>query len=159
VGESSLDDALPWDRIAAARFQHYTAAHALPAAVSLDRAEAERNKADPNFQWLVASIAASDKLRAQKSLSLNLTDRKAERERLDAERLQRENQRRSAEAKPVFANVVEMDAADDVSGEKAPDILLDRTLQITADIVTDGSKPPPRTVAKRQDNAATTPAP
>ncbi|HMA10835.1 MAG TPA: carboxy terminal-processing peptidase [Steroidobacteraceae bacterium] len=159
VGESSLDDALPWDRIAPARFQHYTAARPLPAAASLDQAEADRNKADPDFQWLVTSIAASDSLRAQKSLSLNLADRKAERERLDADRLQRENQRRAAQGKPAFATVVEMDAADDVSGDKAPDILLDRTLQITADIVTDGSRPPPRTVAKRQDGAAATPAP
>jgi carboxyl-terminal processing protease len=159
VGESSLDDALPWDRIAAARFQHYTSARAVPTAIALDHAEAERNKADPDFQWLVASIAANDKLRAQKSLSLNLVERKAERERMDADRLQRENQRRAVLGKPAFAGVVEMDAADDVSGDKAPDTLLDRTLQITADIVADGSKPPPRTVAKRQDAAAPTPAP
>jgi hypothetical protein len=51
-----------------------------------------------------------------------------------------------------------MDASDESGGDKAPDILLDRTLQITADIVTDGSKPPPRTVAKRQGETAT-PAP
>ena len=159
VGESSLDDALPWDRIAAARFQHYTASRPLPAAQALDKAEADRSKADPDFQWLVASIAASDKLRAQKSLSLNLADRKIERERLDAERLQRANERRAAQGKPAYATVVELDAAaDEAAGEKAPDILLDRTLQITADIVTDGSRPPPRTVAKRQDGAAT-PAP
>jgi carboxyl-terminal processing protease len=158
VGESSLDDALPWDRIAAARFQHYTSARVAPTAQVLDRAEAERNKSDADFQWLVASINASDKLRAQKSLSLNLADRKTERERLDSERLQRENQRRTALGKPAFAGVVEMDAADDVSGDKAPDTLLDRTLQITADIVSDGTKAPPRTLAKR-DGTATTQAP
>jgi carboxyl-terminal processing protease len=153
VGESSLDDALPWDRITPARFQTYTAARALPGAQLLGLAEVERSKADPDFQWLVASIAASDRLRAQKSLSLNLAERKAERERLDAERLQRGNLRRVAQGKPAFASVVEMDAAEDTAGDRTPDILLDRTLQITADIVTDGAKPPARTVAKRQESA------
>jgi hypothetical protein len=64
------------------------------AAMVLDSAEAARNKADPDFQWLVTSIAATEKLRQQKSLSLNLAQRKQERESLDAERLRLENQRR-----------------------------------------------------------------
>jgi carboxyl-terminal processing protease len=154
VGESSLEDALPWDRISPARFTQYTAARPLPTAMSLDQSEAARNRVDPDFQWYSSSIQASEKLRAQKSLSLNLVERKAEREKLDAERLARENQRRTAQGKPVFATVVEMDASDEVAGDKAPDIVLDRTTEITADIVLDGAKPPPRTIAKRQDNNA-----
>jgi hypothetical protein len=49
--------------------------------------------------------------------------------------------------------VVALDSSDEASGDKAPDTLLDRTLQITADIVLDGASPPPRTVAKRREEA------
>ena len=96
---------------------------------------------------------------AQKSLSLNLEERKAERAVLDAARLARENSRRADKGKTPFETVVAMDASDETNGEKVPDVLLDRTLQITADIVTDGVKPPARTVAKRQDGSNSTPAP
>ena len=68
----------------------------------LDRTEAERSKADPDFQWLVDSIAADEKLRAQKSLSLNLAKRKAEREVLDTARLARENVRRVEQGPDPF---------------------------------------------------------
>jgi carboxyl-terminal processing protease len=135
VGESSLEAALPWDRIAPATFQRVAAATSVPTAVALDRSEAERRTANPDFQWLVNSIAAGDKLRAQKSLSLNLAKRKAERETIDADRLRRENARRVALGKPGFQTLPAMEAADDVTGDKAPDILLDRTLEIAGDIV------------------------
>jgi len=121
----------------------------------LDSAEAARNKADPDFQWLVTSIAAAEKLRQQKSLSLNLAQRKQERESLDAERLRLENQRRAAQGKPPFAKLEEIESADDAARDTAPDILLDQTYQITADLVADAAaKGPPKAVAKRQDKSA-----
>jgi len=155
VGESSLEAALPWDRIAAAGFQRFTAARPMPTAMVLDSAEAARNKSDPDFQWLVTSIAATEKLRQQKSLSLNLAQRKQERESLDAERLRLENQRRAAQGKPPFAKLEEIESADDAARDTAPDILLDQTYQITADLVADAAaKGPPKAVAKRQDKSA-----
>jgi carboxyl-terminal processing protease len=156
VGESSLEAALPWDRIAPANFQHFNAARPLPTAMKLNTDEASRNKADPDFQWLVNSIAANDKERAKKSLSLNLAARKAERETFDAARLARENSRRVDKGQTPFTTVTAMESSDDVNGEKAPDILLDQTTQIMADIVADAAaaKNPPRAVAKRQDPEA-----
>ena len=135
VGESSLEAALPWDRIAAAPFQHYSNPVVVPTALALDSSEAARDKSDPNFQWLVQSIAANEKLRADKTLSLNLAKRKVERETIDAERLKRENTRRVALGKTPFPSLTEMEASDEVSGDKAPDILLDRTTEIVGDIV------------------------
>jgi len=154
VGESSLEAALPWDRIAAASFEHFNAARPVPTAMKLNTEEAVRNKADPDFQWLVNSISANDKERAKKSLSLNLLQRKAERETFDAARLARENSRRKDKGQTPFETVSAMESSDDVNGEKAPDILLDQTAQIMADIVVDaaGAKTPPRTVAKRQES-------
>jgi carboxyl-terminal processing protease len=156
VGESSLEAALPWDRIAPATFQHFNAARPLPTAMKLNTDEAARNKADPDFQWLVNSIAANDKERAKKSLSLNLVERKAEREAFDTARLARENSRRKDKGQTPFETVAAMESSDDVNGDKAPDILLDQTAQIMADIVAEAAaaKTPPRTVAKRQEAEA-----
>jgi carboxyl-terminal processing protease len=124
--------------------------------MKLNSDEAMRNKADPDFQWLVNSIAANDKERARKSLSLNLVERKAERETFDTTRLARENSRRKDKGQTPFATIAAMEASDDVNGEKAPDILLDQTAQIMADIVADAAaaRTPPRTVAKRQESEA-----
>ncbi len=158
VGESSLEAALPWDRIAPATFQRYAARAPVPTAVALDRSEADRVRGDPDFQWLVTSITANDKLREQKSLSLNLVKRKAERESLDGDTLRRENERRKALNKPAFPSLEELLKSEETTGDNAPDILLDRTTQIMGDIVA-GIGPadaPPRAVAKRNEPAKET---
>ena len=120
--------------------------------------ESTRNKADPDFQWLVNSIAANDKERARKSLSLNLAVRKAERESADTARLTRENTRRTDKGQTPFTTVALMESSEETNGDKAPDILLDRTAQIMADIVADAAaaKAPARTVAKRQEPEVST---
>jgi carboxyl-terminal processing protease len=151
VGESSLDDALPWDRIAPAKFQRYTEPRAIPTVAALDRSETDRDQSNPDFKWLVASIADNDRLRAQKSLSLNLAKRKAERASQEAESLRLENDRRKSEGKPVFATFEEMTKAAGDNVDDGPDqIVLDRTTQIMADIVT-GAEPAEatRTLAQR----------
>jgi len=183
VGESSLDAALPWDRIAPANFQRYTASRPVPSATALGQSEAERGKHDPDFQWLVGDITAYQKLRAQKTLSLNLAKRKAERESLDADQLRRENERRKALGKATFASLAEMEAATQpasqaagntqvsesaeaaieaanarakaegrpvqaVQPEKEPDILLNSTTEIMADIVSGIEPKTSRTMAQ-----------
>jgi carboxyl-terminal processing protease len=160
VGESSLEAALPWDRIAPAPFQRFSSAAAVPAAAILDSSEAERSKADANFQWLANSIAVDEKLRERKSLSLNLAKRKAEREASEATRLKLENDRRAALGKPLYKTTEEMDAAAsaDAAAEKELDILLDSTTQIVGDIVagvgnTPALKPPARPIAQQVPSA------
>jgi carboxyl-terminal processing protease len=156
VGESSLEAALPWDRIAPAGFQRQTSNPPAPDAAALGRSEAERGKTDPGFQWLVGTIAAYDKQRAEKTLSLNLEARKAERTTLDDDRLKRENERRKAQGKPLIPNLEELEKSDEVNGEKAPDILLDRTTEIMGDVVAgvSATPAPPRAIAKREGAAA-----
>jgi carboxyl-terminal processing protease len=89
VGESALDDALPWDRIASADFRALDSK--LPSIAKLAMEEAARQNRDPDYRWLVNDIAAIDTLRQQKTISLNIEARRAERTRLEAERLAREN--------------------------------------------------------------------
>jgi carboxyl-terminal processing protease len=150
VGESALEAALPWDRIQPASFRRVSFTADAPPAAELARIEAERARNDPDFNWLLESIAANERLRGQKSLSLNLGERKAERERLDAERLARENKRRQARGLPPFASLEELEKADQDEANRAPDVLLDRTTQIMADIITGLPASPAPTVARKQ---------
>ena len=92
-------------------------------------------------------------------LSLNLAERKAEREQLDADRLKRENDRRKALGKKPFATLEEMEKSDEVTGDKAPDILLDRTAEIMGDLIAGLPREPARTVARKPDEPAQKPAP
>jgi carboxyl-terminal processing protease len=148
VGESALEAALPWDRIAAAGFRRTSAATQGPTAAELEKSESARAMNNPDFRWLVEGIAINERLRSQKTLSLNLAERKAEREQLDADRLKRENERRKAQGKTLFATLEELEKSDEVTGDKAPDILLDRTAEIMGDLV--AGLPPPRTLARKQ---------
>ncbi len=141
VGESSLEAALPWDRIPGVPYQAWRQPQATPSVAQLTKDETTRGQKDADFRWLVADISAIETLRKQKSLSLNLPERKAEREKLDADRLARENARRAAQGKPALKSLVDNEDEEGESkqaaakAEKGPDILLDQASQIMADIV------------------------
>jgi carboxyl-terminal processing protease len=148
VGESSLDAALPWDRIAPASFKPLPRATTLPTANMLDKSESERGQADPDYQWYLTSIAATEQVRAQTSLSLNLEQRKQERETLDAERLGRENVRRTRQNQSPFPT---LQAVDDEYNELVKknaqlDVPLDQTAQILADIILSATPQRGRTI-------------
>ena len=92
IGESSLEHALPWDRIAAARFSALPRSSDLITTLTDD--ERKRAANDPDYHWLLDSVAAAEKTRSTKSVSLNLAVRQKERESLDSARLALENTRR-----------------------------------------------------------------
>jgi carboxyl-terminal processing protease len=146
VGESALDSALPWDRIAGVPFQASTESTSVPPVAVLASEEDTRAQHDADYRWLVSDIAAIDTVREEKSLSLNLKVRKDERAKLDKERLDRENARRAAKSQPAYKSVEELDKVKDDS----PDIVLTQSAEIMADIVT-GSRPqtPPQKTARR----------
>ncbi|NBU24764.1 MAG: hypothetical protein EBS39_03935 [Gammaproteobacteria bacterium] len=127
VGESSLPGALPWDRIAAAPYDGLAVKP--PSIAELATRERARQQQDPDYRWLVSDINALDQQRQQKTVSLNLEERRAERTRLEAARLARENERRSAHSLPPLAAVGDIDPA------KLPDVLLDQAAEVMADIV------------------------
>ena len=132
VGESALDSALPWDRIAGVPFRTDQREETPIPALSTE--EGQRAQKDPDYRWLVASIAANDTLREQKSISLNLATRKQERTEQDAERLARENSRRTAKGEPAVKTPEELEKADE------PDIVLAQAAEIMGDMVT-GARP------------------
>ena len=131
IGESSLDDALPWDRIQAAGFGQ--PGQLAPSIAKLVTEENARQRRDPDYRWWLADIAAVEKLRSQKSLSLNIETRKADRAALETERLARENDRRAARQQPALKSISELDSAE------LPDVILDQAVQVAGDMVQFGS--------------------
>ena len=106
VGESSRDGSLPWNRIRPADFRREGAyASLLP---ELQREHDARVAHDPNFQFAIEEIAAIETMRSEKSVSLNLAKRKAEREARTQEQLARENARRAALGEPALKSATEI---------------------------------------------------
>ncbi len=125
VGESTRDRALPWDHIEAAEFK--VEGDLKPVTATLQKLHDERTNNSADFKYLREDIAALDAARAQKTLSLSIKVREAERERQDSERLARENAWREAHGvKPVKS-------LEDLKDDAAAGILLDETTQIAAD--------------------------
>src|SRR5690606_13394112 len=116
VGESTRESALPWDRIRPVKFNANTSLGNIVA--PLQQAHTARVATNPDFQSLLKDLETIEKVRAQKTISLNLKDRIAEREQIDQERLTRENERRKAQGLPPIKALTELDAKD------APDAVL-----------------------------------
>lgn len=127
VGESMMDYALPWDRIRAAGDFRPPARSLSGLVPKLAQAYAARRTTDPDLQALEAEVAVFTKLRAEKSVSLNLAARKAERDSLEASRLARENARRAAHGEPALKDAAALAAAE------PPDTVLDEAVAITGD--------------------------
>ena len=126
VGESTRDSALPWDRIRSVEFEPD---HVLTGALdAVARAHEHRMQTDPDLKALMGDAQAVEKLRLEKAVSLNLKARKAERERLDADRLGRINVRRAAHGEPALKSLEELKADDE------PDANLGETAEIVADL-------------------------
>ncbi len=125
VGESVLEHALPWDRIATVPF------HALPGEGSLVQILAteqnDRATRNADYQWLLASLNSLDTVRQEKRLSLNLKKRQAERTAQDQARLNQENARRQADGLPAVKSVEEITVSDE------PDVILAQAADIMAD--------------------------
>jgi carboxyl-terminal processing protease len=82
---------------------------------------------NPDFAALQADVEALEELRKQRAVSLNLEQRRAQRDAIDAERLARENARRKARGLAALPDVGALDNAE------APDAVLDEAVEIAAD--------------------------
>jgi carboxyl-terminal processing protease len=95
---------------------------------SLEKLHQERTANSADFRYLHDDIAALDAMRSQKTLSLNIKTREAERKRQETQRLERENAWRAAhDVKPAKA-------LDEIKDDAAAGILLDEAAQIAADL-------------------------
>src|SRR6266851_4674233 len=141
VGESTRDRALPWDHIEPAAFR--VEGDLKATAASLEKLHEERTANSADFRYLHDDIAALEAMRRQKTLSLNLKTREAERKRLENERLERENAWRAAhDVKPVKS-------AEEIKDDAAAGILLDEASQIAADLAVTAARRTAPTQARR----------
>jgi len=146
VGESTRDRALPWDHIEPATFR--IEGDLKPLAATLEKLHEERTAGSADFKYLREDIAALDAMRSQKTLSLNLKTREAERKRMDEERLARENAWRAAhDVKPA-------NSLEEIKDDATAGILLDEASQIAADMVVVSAKRAAPTQARRNDTDA-----
>jgi carboxyl-terminal processing protease len=131
VGETSLEGALPWDRITPATFTPWHAAAGQSVSYkALALAEDERAEHDPDYRWLVQEIAAGEDLHGETSVSLDLKVRQRERARMDRDQLARENVRRTSEGLPALKSIA------DISAKEASDIMLAQCVQVMGDMIT-----------------------
>jgi carboxyl-terminal processing protease len=128
VGESALDHALPWDRIAPAAFRALPPEGSLVQTLSTEENDRATHNAD--YQWLLASLANLNSARQEKTLSLNLKKRQQERKEQDQARLTQENARRSADGLQPVKSV------EDINLSEEPDVILAQAVDIMADGVT-----------------------
>ena len=119
IGESSLDKALDWDRIAPVRHKDYGVVDAiLPTLVAK---HTERANADPDFQYIWDQKALAEKIRGAEVLPLNEAERIAQRTSQEIQYLAIENARRQAKGLDALASlddlVIEEDELSDVNSD------------------------------------------
>ena len=112
IGESSLEKALDWDRIAPVRHKNYGAIDAiLPTLVTN---HTERANANADFQYIWDQKALAEDINGTEQLPLNQQARVAQREDQEAQYLAIENTRRKAKGMEVLLSLDEMfDTAED----------------------------------------------
>lgn len=125
VGESALDNPLPWDKIHDTRYPVYWNFDEYIA--DLTQLHSDRIKQDANFVALEEQI---DYVKQQsehfKSISLNEKTREQQREESEQSELKRENKRRQALDLPTLDNVDDIEAPEeDVYAHEAAEVILD----------------------------------
>lgn len=112
IGESALDNALPWDRVRPVQYRLYGEPWRYLETLQ-DRHE-QRIANDPDFVYLEKQAQLSKRLREQQtSISLNEEQRQREMEAQESEQLALENQRRRAQGLEPLEDWVDAREQDD----------------------------------------------
>ncbi len=111
VGESSEDNALPWDRIPAAPHRRYNLT--LVSMQTLQERHEYRLQQDPDLVHLNDELVLMKERQKLKQLSLNEEKRRVEVKEYDGILLTLENKRRVAKAQPPYATIEELRAVDE----------------------------------------------
>ncbi len=143
-GESTYDNALPWTRIAAVPHTQY--GNFAPILPRLETRHGERIRSDREFQWWQEDVTQFRTEAAKKYVSLNEAERRAERDRQEAQRKQRQATRKelglpldplaedsSDDGLTGNERDIVKDAARAKAAEKRPDPLLKESASILSD--------------------------
>jgi carboxyl-terminal processing protease len=119
IGESALEEALPWDKIQPVPHVVY---HDIEASLEqLEKRHKDRIKTDPDFIHLVKQIELIEEIRERKSLSLNKKTRINEKEKNKAQRLTLENERRKAKGMELLKDIDDLTKESDEIADKSDD--------------------------------------
>lgn len=144
IGESSLDNALPWDTVRRVQYREYGEPQLY--LDMLRQRHQQRAEEHPNFHYLERQAELARRLREQHtSVSLNLEQRRREVDAQDAEQLALENERREALGLEILDEWIDArggnDEEDDADEEKAEDKPIDRAqVEEAAEILLDYSR-------------------
>ncbi|GLX85375.1 tail-specific protease [Thalassotalea loyana] len=127
-GESKEENALVWDQVPRANYRQVNTA---PFDIAyLEGMHQERIKANIEFDYLLNDIAEYKAEKDDKTISLNIDERKEKRETRKAKRLARANERLARMGKEPIESL------DDLPEElEELDVFLDETAQITFDLI------------------------
>jgi carboxyl-terminal processing protease len=110
IGESSYNNALPWDRIHPAPHQnYYNISKYLP---TLETDHQERMAKDPDFVFLNKQSEMFKEAAAKKVVSLRLATRQEEQKQMEKRVLDMENQKRTAKGEKPYADYAALKKAN-----------------------------------------------
>ena len=134
IGESSLDDALPWDMIQPALFTRQTDLESIMN--ELRTLHQARVADDAEFNYL-RTLAAKAKERSERThLSLNEDVRRQEKDEEDAWRLALENGLRAIQGKEPLASLDDLDnEEEDTEEDPAEDAMVRETGEVLLDLL------------------------
>ncbi|MBN8797057.1 MAG: carboxy terminal-processing peptidase [Stenotrophomonas nitritireducens] len=145
-GESTYDNALPWTRIAAVPHTQY--GNFAPILPRLETRHAARIQSDREFKWWEEDVQQFRTEAAKKYVSLNEAERRAERDKQDMQRKQRQEIRKELglpldpladdgndDGLTGSERDIVKDAAREKAAEKRPDPLLKESASILSDAV------------------------
>ena len=127
-GESTYDNALPWTKIAAVPHTQY--GNFAPLLPRLEALHATRIAKDKEFTWWSEDVTQFRAETAKKYVSLNEAERRAERDKQEAQRKQRQAERKLL---GLALDPLADDAADDGLGANERDIIKDAAREKLAD--------------------------
>lgn len=115
IGESTLDGAMPWDVIDAARYHPFS--ELSPYIFDLQTRHMERTKSDPHFNYYRALTRKAEERSGRTHLSLNEAQRRVEKEEDDLWRLELENTLRAATGKVVAKTLEELEELEEAEAK------------------------------------------
>ncbi|HEX4910605.1 MAG TPA: carboxy terminal-processing peptidase [Permianibacter sp.] len=130
-GESALPNAMPWDYIQAT---NYAPVGDVKQFVPQLRAMQEKRVVkDPEYQYLLEDIAEYNQRKKDKTVTLNETERKAEREQFDRKELARENARRKLKGLAPLTKLPETPDTEAAATDR--DVRLTEAVNILSDMI------------------------
>jgi len=158
-GERSLDNALPWTQVDAAKYTKAGIPINNYLASVKDKYE-QRIKSEKAFNLLMQELDLVEKTVNRKSISLQESKRKSELDQLTQTKRALENEIRVTQGLPPLAADAKLeDVEKDAKDEKAPDILLKESALILHDLVVSEQKLPAGLQAVQQNRSEQVNAP